>query len=353
MLTINGQKVHAIWMEDTMEVKMVHQNELPHREIIFTCSNYRDTIIAIKDMIVRGAGTIGLAGGFAMAQAFWETEKKQLSEGFIRNAKKEIELSRPTAQNLFYATQKVYEAGIKNGTRAAIEQAQLLAEEDILLTEKIGMYGNELLKDGYKILTHCNAGRLAFIGKGTALAPVYTAALLNKNPFVFVNETRPRSQGARLTAWELQNQKISFTVITDNAAAYYMSKNEINIVITGADRISQNGDTANKIGTLEKAICAKYFNIPFYIAAPTTTIDINCLNGNQIPIEERCPDEVLWQTGPTKYGDIHTILVAAPKSTAFNPAFDITRAELITGIITEHGIIKPNKDNILNLLSKK
>jgi len=187
-------------------------------------------------------------------------------------------------------------------------------------------------------LTHCNAGWLAFVDWGSALSPIYSAKRKGKEVFVFVDETRPRLQGARLTAWELENENIPHAIIADNAAGYYMKKEEINLVITGADRIAANGDTANKIGTYEKAVLAKENNIPFYIAAPTSTIDINCPSGDDIPIEERDESEVL---------EIKGVRVANPKSHAKNPAFDITPAEYITGIITEKGIIKPNEINSL------
>jgi translation initiation factor eIF-2B subunit alpha/methylthioribose-1-phosphate isomerase len=197
---------------------------------------------------------------------------------------------------------------------------------------------------GAKILTHCNAGWLAFVDWGSALSPVYAAKRNDKNIFVFADETRPRLQGARLTAWELSNEDIHHAVIADNAAGYYMKKGEVDMVITGADRIAVNGDTANKIGTYEKAVLAKENNIPFYIAAPTSTIDINCESGDNIPIEERDELEVL---------EVRGIRLTPGSSHAKNPAFDVTPAKYIKGIITEKGIIEPNKESIMKIINQK
>jgi len=352
-MNINGVDYKTIWMEPDGIVKMIHQNELPFRFRLFNSGDYQTTISAIKDMIVRGAGAIGVAAGYAMAQAFLQAEKNDVAEGFILNAKIQIENSRPTARNLFYATQKVYEAGVNGGAAAAMKQSVLLAEEDLEMSEKIGSFGNELIEPGFKILTHCNAGSLAFVDNGSALAPIYQAHRQNKNIYVFVDETRPRSQGARLTAWELLQEGVPFDIIPDNAAAHFMQKGEINMAIVGADRIARNGDTANKIGTLEKAICAKHYGIPFYIAAPTSTFDLDCHTGKDIPIEERNQDEVLWQTGQTRHGNLNSVMVAAPGASARNPAFDVTPAALITGIITEFGVIKPSEENIVKLFKNK
>lgn len=348
-MRVNNIHYRTIWMEET-KVYMIHQNELPFRFRIFESTNYKDTAEAIRDMIVRGAGAIGVAAGFAMAQAFAEANIKNLNTEFINSAKGYIENSRPTAQNLFFATAEVYNAGIKNGASAAIEKAKFLAEQDMQMAKSIGEFGSELINDNSKILTHCNAGWLGFVDYGSALSPIYVAHSQGKKLHVFADETRPRSQGARLTAWELLNEGISFDIIADNAAAHFMSKGEIDLVIVGADRIAANGDVANKIGTLEKAICAKYFNVPFYVAAPSSTFDINCDSGKKIIIEERSQDEVLYQTGLSKYGNLNKIMVCAPGSTARNPAFDITPAELITGIITPYGIIQANKQSIEKLL---
>lgn len=349
-MKVNNIHYKTIWMDSKATVFMIHQNELPFRFRIFESSDYKTTAHAISEMIVRGAGAIGVAAGFAMAQAFVKMQTQNLDDKFIETAKLEILNTRPTAQNLFYATNEVYNIGVKHGASSALEKAQFLAEQDMQMAKSIGEVGSVLIKDESKILTHCNAGWLGFVDYGSALAPIYIANNQGKKMHIYVNETRPRSQGARLTAWELLNEKISFDIIADNASAYFMAKKEIDLVIVGADRIAKNGDVANKIGTLEKAICAKYFNIPFYVAAPISTFDPHCNSGIEINIEERNQNEVLYQTGVTKHGNLNTIMVSAPGSTAKNPAFDICPADLITGIITPFGIIQANESSIEKLI---
>ena len=335
-MKVNNKNYRTVWMKDST-IFLIEQNLLPYEFKIYQSKTYLQTCEAIKTMIVRGAGAIGVTAGFAMAQAVLEATDANF-ESFIKKVRIDIETTRPTAQNLFMATERVYEAA-KISRQAAVDMSQQLAEEDAESSKKIGEYGNKLIKDGYRILTHCNAGWLAFVDYGTALSPIYTARNNGKDVFVYADETRPRGQGARLTAWELENENIPHTIIPDNAAAYLMDQGKIDIVIVGADRVAKNGDVANKIGTLEKAIIAKEYGVPFYVAAPTSTFDENCKTGADIPIEERSEDEVLYQTGPDKNGVQHTILVASPGSSAFNPAFDVTPAKYITGIITENGVI--------------
>lgn len=333
-MLVNDKHYRTVWFEQGV-VKLINQTKLPFSFEIYECKNYQQTCDAIKNMIVRGAGAIGTTAGFAMAQAFLEKANKEV-------AKKTIETTRPTAQNLFYAVNRVYESG-------DLKEAQKIADQDVAACEAIGTNGEVLIKDGMRIETHCNAGWLAFTDWGSALSPIYKAKRAGKRVFVFVDETRPRSQGAHLTAWELKNEGIEHAIIPDNAGAHYMQKGEINLMIVGADRIASNGDVANKIGTLEKAIAAKEFGVPFYVAAPLSTIDVNCKSGSDIPIEERSQNEVLYQAGPSK-NRIEKILVANPGSQAKNPAFDVTPARFITGIITEKGIIKPSKQEITKVL---
>jgi methylthioribose-1-phosphate isomerase len=342
-LKVNGIDYRTVWMEGN-SVYFIEQNLLPFQFVIGEALSYRESCEVIKTMRVRGAGAIGALAGFAMAQACNEANTVNY-KSFIIHARKEIEQTRPTARNLFYATEKVYSAGLISPLNAT-KEAQKIASKDAADSLMIGENGSRLLKEGSKILTHCNAGWLAFVDFGTALAPIYHAHSYGKELFVFVDETRPRNQGARLTAWELNNAAVPHAIIPDNAAAYYMSQGKIDIVITGADRISANGDTANKIGTLEKAIIAHEYKIPFYIAAPTSTIDHNCNSGKEIPIEERNQDEVLYQEGTDNTGRIHKIRVSSPGSSALNPAFDITPAKYISGIITEKGIIQADKKSI-------
>jgi S-methyl-5-thioribose-1-phosphate isomerase len=339
-MKVQNKDYRTIWMEETT-VLMIEQNLLPFQFKIFEAKDYLQTCHAIKTMIVRGAGAIGAAAGFAMAQAFLRSS----NEKFVQKAKADIEATRPTARNLFYAVERVFTAGLISVKNAIIE-AQKIADEDAQASQAIGAFGNELIKPGYRIETHCNAGWLAFVDYGTALSPIYKAHHAGKNIFVWVDETRPRSQGARLTAWELQNEGVPHKILPDTAGAWLMSKGNVDMMIVGADRIAANGDTANKIGTFEKAIVAKTFGVPFYVAAPTSTFDLNCKSGKEIPIEERSDEEVLYQTGPDENGDTRTIRVASPGSSAINPAFDVTPAGYITGIITEKGMVNAGKESI-------
>ena len=319
----------AIWREGRT-VFIVDQTKLPFHFEIVELRTYIATANAIRDMLLRGAGTIGVAAGYAMAQAF--TECRTDSE--LKKARLYIESSRPTAQNLFYATNRVYEGARKTGNpkKSAFKIADEILHEDEIHSRIMGEIGAELVEDGWGILTHCNAGKLAIQGWGSALAPIYVAHEQGKQIFVYADETRPRLQGAQLTAWELNQAGIPHAIIADNAAGYYMQHKKINIVFVGADRIACNGDVANKIGTYAKAVLAKENNIPFYVVAPCSTIDFSCKRGEDIPIEERSTDEV------KKIGNI---LIANAESEALNPAFDVTPARYITGIITEKGIHKP------------
>jgi len=346
-MIVNGKSYKTVWMEGRT-VCMIDQNKLPFHFDIFRSETHAESAASIRNMTVRGAGAIGAVAGFAMAQAFMEAPEKN-RDLFLADAKKLIESSRPTARNLFHATERVFEAGMRS-TAAALEESLTIAKESDEDGKKIGEHGYPVVCKAKRILTHCNAGWLGFVDYGSALSPVYHSFARGNEHFVFADETRPRSQGARLTAWELFHAKIPFAIIPDNAAAYYMQRGDIDLVITGADRIALNGDVANKIGTLEKAILAKEFGIPFYVAAPTSTFDKNCLSGSDIPIEERDEQEVLYQTGPDEDGIIRKVRVAAPGAKALNPAFDVTPAKYITGIITEKGIVQANTEAIIKLL---
>lgn len=322
-------------------VYLIDQNQLPFAFAIHKCFSCEDTCTAIRDMTVRGAGAIGAAAGFAMAQAF-------IADDDPVAAAERIRATRPTARDLFFAVDRVFSAG-QISVKAAVDEAQHLALANTEAARDIGRFGEPLISDGARVLTHCNAGWLGFVDYGSALSPVYMAHRGGKQVFVYADETRPRSQGARLTAWELANEGIEHSIVPDNAGAYLMSKGMIDLVITGADRIAANGDAANKIGTFEKAILARHFGVPFYIAAPLSTFDLDLNDGKGIVIEKRSADEINYQTGPDRAGIIHTIRVTNPGSEAFNPAFDVTPAEFITGIITEKGIIKPEIGKIASL----
>ncbi len=348
-MKVEGQNYRTVWMEGH-KVFFIEQNQLPFRFIVAEAPSYRDSCRAISDMQVRGAGAIGALAGFAMAQAAMEAPPSDYLN-FLNHARADIERTRPTARNLFYATSHVFNGALESPV-ASVIKAREIADKDAMDSRQIGEYGNGLIHNGMRIETHCNAGWLAFVDYGTALSPLYLARESGKSIFVYVDETRPRSQGARLTAWELHQARVPHAIIPDNAGAWLMSLGKIDMIITGADRIAANGDTANKIGTLEKAIAARFYNIPFYIAAPTSTFDLNCPDGAAIPIEERSEDEVLFVEGVDDQGILRKIRICSPGSHALNPSFDVTPANLITGIITEKGIIHPDQQSIEKMLTQ-
>lgn len=317
-----GKQYVTVWLEGGT-VKMINQLLLPERFEVAEFADYKETAKAIKTMVVRGAGAIGASAGYAMAQAFLAGEDAE-------QARKAIEGTRPTAVDLFVAVKMVFDAGEREGKDAAVRAAETYASENAEAGRKIGEHGAKLLRNGTRVLTHCNAGWLAFVDWGSALAPIYVAKRKGKKIFVWVDETRPRLQGARLTAWELANEGVEHAIIADNAAGHFMQRGEVDICIVGADRVAANGDTANKIGTYEKAVLAHENGVPFYVAIPTTTIDMHTPNGKGIKIEERGEEEVL---------DVQGMRVANKTSHARNPAFDVTPARYITGFITEKGIV--------------
>ncbi|MCK9290377.1 MAG: S-methyl-5-thioribose-1-phosphate isomerase [Bacteroidales bacterium] len=348
-MIVHEKNYQTVWMEG-QSVFMIDQNKLPFEFEIHECKTYWDSCMAITDMTVRGAGAIGAAAGYAMAQAYLEAPEDDI-DTFVTEARADIESTRPTARNLFYAVEKVFEAGKVSRVNATIT-AQKIAAADAEDSWKIGQYGNELIKKSTRILTHCNAGWLAFVDYGTALSPIYQAHKSGKEVFVYVDETRPRGQGARLTAWELQQQGVPHLIIPDNAAASLMADKKIDLIIVGADRIARNGDVANKIGTYGCAVLAHYHQIPFYVAAPGSTFDMECASGKDIIIEHRNAEEVLFQDGMDANHNRVRIRIASPGSNAYNPAFDITPARLITGIITEKGIIKAHAQSIKAVLKE-
>jgi S-methyl-5-thioribose-1-phosphate isomerase len=334
------------------KVCMINQLLLPYRFEIYESSTFLGTVRAIRVMIVRGAGAIGAAAGFAMAQACMEAPSDGYAD-LIAGARKTLESSRPTARDLFAAVEKVYLAGLISPGEA-VSAALQIADKNASDGRQIGEIGQQLIHDGCRIQTHCNAGWLGLVDYGSALAPVYLAHRSGKRLHVWINETRPRNQGARLTAWELLQENIPCTVIADNAAAHLMSRGETDLVIVGADRIALNGDVANKIGTLSLAIAAREFRIPFYVAAPTSTIDISSPDGGTFNIEERDPAEVLYVQGILRQsGTMAEVSVGIPGMEARNPAFDVTPSGLITGILTEKGIITPERESILGICKHK
>jgi translation initiation factor eIF-2B subunit alpha/methylthioribose-1-phosphate isomerase len=267
------REMRSVWMED-LTIALIDQRLLPHTFKIYEAKDYEDVVYAIKEMVVRGAPAIGATAAFALAQAFKQGED-------IEHISEILESTRPTAHDLFYAIGYMQNAiSLK---KDAIASAGKYADDIVERCRAIGNYGEKLIKNRYKILTHCNAGALATVDIGTALAPIRFAHQNKKQIFVFVDETRPRLQGSKLTAWELLQEGIPHSIIVDNAAGYYMK--EIDMVLVGADRIAANGDVANKIGTYEKAVLAKENDVPFYVAAPMSTFDFNIENGEQIEID--------------------------------------------------------------------
>lgn len=354
-MKVMGRNYRTVWMEGSV-IKLINQPLIPHKFEIVAMEDYKSTARAIKDMVVRGAGAIGATGGYGMAQVALEAHSDRFDEHILMGAYT-LRNTRPTAQNLFYAIDRVlgeiekFKAHPKKAKEAAVCMAQQIADEDVAACKQIGEYGEGLIRDGSTISTHCNAGWLAFVDWGTALSPIYLAARKGKKVFVYVDETRPRSQGSRLTAWELGQEGIPHTVIADNATGYYMKSGKINLVIVGADRIAANGDVANKIGTYSSAVVAKENGIPFYVAAPTSTIDLKCPSGKEIPVEERTPDEVLYAWGWSDQGSFERVRVSPLNSNAKNPAFDITPASYITSIITEKGVIEASPEGIRSLFA--
>lgn len=342
------KEVVTIWMEDS-DVKMINQKLLPYKFEIYTAKTYQDTANAIKDMTVRGAGAIGVAGAYGIAQACLTAPKNAINTflNHVRTAEKTLKNTRPTAVNLFHDIDCVLNKLNPNlspeeNEKTMVEEAKKIAEEYITTGKKIGENGEPLIKNGAKIMTHCNAGALAFVDWGSALAPIRLAHKNKKNILVYVNETRPRSQGAKLTAWELLQENIPHVIIPDTAAGYYISQKEIDLIIVGADRIAANGDTANKIGTYTLAVLAKENNTPFYIAAPISTFDPETPTGKAIPIEQRSETEIthIWGLSE-KNKKIEKTRITPENSPAKNPAFDITPAKYITAFITEKTLITP------------
>lgn len=338
------------WQKD--KVLLIDQTRLPHEYAIVEISKCADMAVAIKKMLVRGAPAIGVAAAYGMYLGAREINTNQ-TEVFFAELEKIAQMlreTRPTAVNLFWAIARMlktaYESVGSIGEIKAIllKTAQEIQEEDLQTCKTIGQKGLAALPttpEKLRILTHCNTGGLATAGYGTALGVIRAAFTADRLERVYADETRPRLQGAKLTAWECVQEGIPVTVITDNMAAHCMKLNKVDAVIVGADRITANGDTANKIGTYALAIVAKAHNVPFYVAAPLSTIDFELSSGEQIPIEERDASEI-YQIGET--------IICTKGVEYYNPAFDVTPAELITGIITEHGTFKPEDlGKLLNL----
>ncbi len=332
-------------------VRLIEQRLLPHEFKVVAMRDYHETARAIRDMVVRGAGAIGATAAYGLAQGARAFRGRGLCE-FSRHVEivyQVLKAARPTAVDPVNAMDGVRRAMRPGGTVAeqqvlALAAAEEFADADVAHCAAIGRHGARLIRSGMNVLTHCNAGWLAFVDVGSATAPLYAAQAQGKKFHVFCDETRPRSQGATLTAWELSQQKIPHHIIADNAAGHLMARGEIDLVIVGSDRtLGRTGEVANKIGTYTKAVLAKRHGIPFYVAIPLSTIDWKLKSGRAIPIEERDGSEVLGAWGVNRRGRREYVRVANPSSDARNPGFDVTPPDLITGIITPVGILKPRQ----------
>jgi len=342
---------------DGERVMLVDQRHLPYKLEMFDATSLDDMCFAITDMVVRGAPSIGVAAAFGLAcEAVRLSLTSRNKPDFIKRleaAKTRLQATRPTAVNLRWATDKLFEEVEHHGktypdvhtmATRAMECAKRILEEHIETNRILSEFGAELIPQDAAVMTHCNAGSLAACGWGTALGVIRSASLRGLNPSVYVDETRPRNQGSKLTVWELHQDQIPATLVCDSMSGHLMADGKVQIVITGADRIAANGDSANKIGTYNLAVEAHYHNVPFYIAAPVSTIDPHIESGKSIPIEERHGSEI------TSFGGVQTSMDGVQ---VYNPAFDVTPAKLIAGIITECGVLRPPYEQSIALALRK
>jgi methylthioribose-1-phosphate isomerase len=342
------------WDFDRTELRMIDQRLLPARFEIKAYQDYRAVAAAIHDMVVRGAPAIGAAAGFGMALAACYSQASSVQElkADLQQAAGVLKVARPTAVNLAWALQRMlavidaYSGPQEGLRRCVVDEAERIAEEDVEINHRMARHGAELIQDGETIITHCNTGSLAVVDWGTALGVIRQAHASGKHIKVLVDETRPRLQGSRLTAWELQQYGIPYEIISDGASGYFLRSGQAQKVFFGADRVAANGDVANKIGSYMLALAAHANHVPVYSVFPTSTVDLSLANGDLIPIEERDEDEVL---GLQFHGDP----VAPQGAHARNPAFDVTPHDLFTGLVTEKGIVYPPFDENLFRLMKQ
>lgn len=370
-MNVHGQHYRTIWLQpdDPTVVQIIDQRHLPFRFVIENLRTVEEVATAIRDMHVRGAGLIGATAGYGMYVAALTAPRTSLQafREALQAAAARLKATRPTAVNLAWAVDRqlaaITAAGdeIEAQIEAAQRTAQEIADEDAEFCRRIGEHGVRLIEaiaqrkggEPVNVLTHCNAGWLAFVDYGTATAPIYAAHDRNIPVHVWVDETRPRNQGARLTAWELGQHGVSHTVIVDNAGGHLMQHGMVDLVIVGSDRTTYTGDVANKIGTYLKALAARDNGVPFYVALPSSTIDWEMRNGlAEVPIEERDPTEVRIMDGLSG-GEIQEILIMPEESNATNYAFDVTPARLVTGLITERGICPASEEGIFGLYPEK
>ncbi len=354
-MKINGKEYRTIWFENKV-VKIIDQTKLPHQFIIKELRTVKDAINAIKVMEVRGAPLIGGTAAYGVALAIQENYDRE----FLKISSQELIKSRPTAINLKWSVDRMIKklSGINSDQllKVALQEAKIICDEDEKFCENIGINGLKLIeeiynkkKDTINILTHCNAGWLATINWGTATSPIYKAHKKGIPVHVWVDETRPRNQGANLTSYELNEEKIPNTIIADNTGGILMQRGQVDMCIVGTDRILSNGDVCNKIGTYLKALAANDNNVPFYVALPSSTIDWDTKNSRDIPIEERNSEELSHIEGIDENNEIKRVRIYPKKSKSINLAFDVTPAKYITGLITEKGICKSTTQGLKNL----
>ena len=359
-MKINGRHTRSIWTEGEDAVGIFDQAKLPHQVVTMTLRNADDAARAIGEMNTRGAPLIGAVGAYGLALEM----RRDPSDAHLNAVHDRLARTRPTAINLRWALGRMRDALLNqpHGRRAALawREAAAICDEDEAMSRAIGRNGLKIIRDiaarkpgqTVNILTHCNAGWLATVDYGTALAPIYLAHDEGIPVHVWVDETRPRNQGASLTAFELGSHGVGHTIIADNAGGHYMQAGQVDMVIVGTDRVTANGDVANKIGTYLKALAAKDNGVPFYVALPSSTIDWSLARGADIPIEERHAGEVLKMAGRLPDGSVATVEIAAPGSPAANPAFDVTPARLVTGFITERGVCPATPEGLRGLFPK-
>ncbi len=350
---MNGS-YRAIWLTENETLEVIDQRSLPHRYDTMELHNTDETIYAIKEMVVRGAGTIGCVAAFGIYLA---AKQAQDNAEALQVLASQIRESRPTAVNLMWAVDRMLST-LENSTNLVADarrEAIAIVDEESERTQKIGKHGADIIEQLYNhyghrtinLLTHCNAGWLAVINDGTALAPVYEAQRRGIDIHIWVDETRPRNQGASLTAWELEQAGIAHTIIADNTGGHLMQHGMVDLVITGADRVTRQGDTANKIGTYLKALAAAANNVPFYVALPASTFDFAIVDGvKEIEIEERSEDEVHFMHGLLDDGTTGRVRVTPEYSSALNIGFDVTPHHLITGLITERGVCEASLEAV-------
>jgi methylthioribose-1-phosphate isomerase len=356
-----SKKFRTIWTTEDRYVEVIDQRKLPHEFVTVKLETYDDAEEAIKDMTVRGAPLIGATAAYGIYLAVREMVEEQLDGSFLDEAFSALRASRPTAVNLFWALDKMRDA-LDNCEGDFLETAwntaNAIVEEDVEICRMIGVHGLPLIEeiakrkngDVVNILTHCNAGMLGCIEWGTITSPIYQAAAKGLNVHVWVDETRPRNQGSNLTAYELTRHNIPHTLIVDNAGGHLMQRGMVDMVIVGTDRTTRNGDVANKIGTYLKALAAHDNGIPFYVALPSTTLDMRIKDGvKEIPIEERNQDEVRFMSGKTVKGKIESVLICPETTPASNYGFDVTPARLVTKIITDRGVCDASEAGLVAL----